>query len=455
MEYRGHAPPLPSSEAERTAALAEVQGELRPASEWASDSSARPVLDGLKVLDFTWLAAGPLSTRVLADFGATVVKVENNRRLDAMRILPPNIHGRTDPDSGGGFHSACAGKLSLNLDMKHDGARDVAIDLVRWADVVVESFSPRAMPAWGLDFDTLQDVKPDLIMVSSSLFGQDGPYAMMGGVGFMGAALGGFTRLTGWPDRDPTGPWGPYTDYVAPRATIAALLAALDHRRRTGQGQWVDVSQIEASLGFLGPQLVDFALNGTMPEALGNRHPSMAPHGVYAAEGEDSWVAIACRDDHDWTRLCRAIDRDALAADSHLASFVGRKDQEDRVDQIVAKWAASVTSAEAERCLTAAGVPAAAVIDHRTLSTEHQFSHRKHIARVDHPLHEHTYIESTHIGLSRTPGQAGVAGPLLGEHTGLVLRELLGYDERRVRDLVRDGVVATSTLVPDGEECSS
>lgn len=450
LEHRRPAPAFPSSEASRTHALAEVHRELRPAPEWASGSSSRPVLDGLKVLDFTWLAAGPISSRVLADYGATVVKVESDRRFDAMRILPPHIEGRTDQDSGGGFHSACAGKLSLNLDMKQEGAVDVALDLVRWADVLIESFSPRAMPAWGLDFETLTEVNPALIMVSSSLFGQDGPYATMGGIGYMGAALGGFTRLTGWPDRDPTGPSGPYTDYIAPRSTVAALLAALDHRRRTGEGQWIDVGQIEASLGFLGPELVDFALNATMPEPLGNRHPAMAPHGVYATAGEESWIAVACRNDDDWRRLCGVIDRNDLAAHPQFSSFGRRKEQEDRVDDVVAEWAASVIAAQAERRLVAAGVPGAAVIDHRTVASEHQFSHRDHILDVDHPLHGHTYVESTHIALSRTPGFATVAGPRLGEHTGFVLQELLGYSETRVRELVQRGVVATSSSVTAG-----
>jgi benzylsuccinate CoA-transferase BbsF subunit len=170
--------------------------------------------------------------------------------------------------------------------------REVVRDLVRWADVVTESFSPKAMKGWGLDYESLKKIKPDIIMISSCLMGQTGPMAKFAGFGNLAAALTGFFNLTGWPDRVPAGPFSAYTDYVAPRFTAISILAALDHRRRTGQGQYIDQSQAEATLHCLSPAILDYTVNGHVQEALGNRDLYFAPHGVYPSAGSDRWVTI-------------------------------------------------------------------------------------------------------------------------------------------------------------------
>ncbi len=180
----------------------------------------------------------------LADFGATVIKIEGIRRIDPIRLMQQLKEDDPSIDNSGGFQSNNAGKMGVALDPNNELGREAVLELVKWADVVVESFSPKAMTAWRLDYDTLRQVRPDIIMASSSLFGQTGPYALTPGVGTMGSAMSGIAAMTGWPDRDPTGPRGPYTDFASPRITVAAILAALDHRARTGQGQRIDIGRL-------------------------------------------------------------------------------------------------------------------------------------------------------------------------------------------------------------------
>ena len=244
-------------------------------------------LEDIKVLDFMWALAGPGTTRTLADYGATVVRIESANRVDGARTVGPFKNNQPAHDGSGLFGTYNAGKLGLGLDLSKPEAREVVLDLVRWADVVCESFSPKAMRAWRLDYDALRVVKPDLIMLSSCLMGQTGPLSGFVGFGTMAAAVSGFYNLCGWPDRPPSGPFGAYTDYVAPRFGAVAILAALDYRKRTGKGQYIDQSQAESALHFLAPALLDCAANGRMSQGLGNDDPNYAPHGVYPALGND------------------------------------------------------------------------------------------------------------------------------------------------------------------------
>ncbi|HJU11009.1 MAG TPA: CoA transferase, partial [Candidatus Binataceae bacterium] len=227
-------------------------------------------LNGIKIVDLFWAMAGPATTRVLADYGATVIRVESKRRLDTCRTIGPYLNDKPGINNSGLFINLNAGKLGIALDLSNEDGRAVLRDLVRWADIVTESFSPKAMRAWGLHYEALREIKPDLIMVSSCLMGQTGPFAKFAGYGNLAAAMCGFGNLCGWPDRTPAGPYGSYTDCVAPRFTIAAILAALEYRRRTGRGQYIELSQAEASMHFLSPALLDYIANGRVQIAQGN-----------------------------------------------------------------------------------------------------------------------------------------------------------------------------------------
>jgi len=396
-------------------------------------------LAGLKVLDFMWVMAGPHATRVLADYGATVIKVESASPMDLVRVLPPFYEGQPGAENSATFGSLNAGKRSLSLDLRNSDARKVVLDLVRWADVVTESFSPRAMKGLGLDYESLRAIKPDLIMLSTCLFGQTGPLSSMAGYGTMGAAVAGLVQPTGWPDRAPCGPFGPYTDWLAPRLTLPALLAALDHRRRTGQGQYIDQAQAESALHFLTTAVLDCGANGRVLDRVANTDPQMAPHGVYPAAGDDEWVAIAARDDADWQRLCEATDRPELGSDARFASLEGRLDHSDALDAAIADWTRARAASVAERILQGAGVPAHAVVHGGNAGDEPQL--RGHFIEAAHAIRGRALVESTRYRLSRSPARVERAGPTIGQDNHAVLHDLLGYDHARIASLQAAGAL--------------
>jgi benzylsuccinate CoA-transferase BbsF subunit len=398
-------------------------------------------LKDVKICDFMWVMAGPASTRILADYGATVVRIESPTRVDTARTLQPYHGNQLGPDSSGLFANCNAGKFGISLDLRNPAAREVVHDLVRWADVVTESFSPKAMRAWGFDYESLRKVNPKLIMLSSCLMGQTGPLAKIAGFGNMAAAISGFTNLTGWPDRPPSGVFGAYTDYVAPRFTAIAILAALDHRRRTGQGQYIDQSQAECAIHFLGPAILDYTVNGRVEERVGNSDAAFAPHGVYPAAGDDQWVAIVCRNDDDWRRLCAAMENEDLARDSRYESAAGRLEHRDAIDSSIAAWSRKLGRSAIESRLQSLGVPAHQVQNSADAYIDPQFVHRGHFAALDHPSLGKFTVEGPRAKLSRTPATVRRAAPTLGQDNQHVLESLLGYDEARISELVASGAL--------------
>lgn len=399
-----------------------------------------PLAD-VKILDLMWAIAGPAATRVLADYGATVIRVESRKRFDAIRNVGPFHELPPTPECSACFHNLNAGKRMMTLDMTRPASRDVVLDLVRWADVVTESFAPTAKRTWGLEYETLRAVKPDLIMLSTCLMGQTGPLASFAGFGNLAGAVTGFYELTGWPDRSPAGPFGAYTDYVAPRFSTAAILAALDHRRRTGEGQFIDLAQAEASLHFLAPAILDCGVNGRVPRRAGNRDPEMAPHGVFPCAGDDRWVAIAVRSDEEFRALGAVIARLDLAADPRLADLAGRQAHADEVDAALAAWTSTREPLEVETALQAAGIPASVVMTSPELVADPQLLHRGHFLRLAHPQYGTTPIEGSRFTLSRTPAHVEGSAPTFGRDNDWVLRTVLGYDDARIAALAADGVL--------------
>ncbi|MFN0090116.1 MAG: CaiB/BaiF CoA transferase family protein [Acidimicrobiales bacterium] len=398
--------------------------------------TGRP-LEGVKILDFMWAMAGPAATRALADFGATVVRIESSRKVEVARTIQPFHDNEPDPEGSGLFLNMNAGKLGMALDLSKPGSRDIVFDLVRWADVVTESFSPRAMRGWGMGYDALAAVNPGLIMLSSCLMGQTGPLAMFAGFGNLAAAISGFHYITGWPDRPPAGPFSAYTDYVAPRWTVAVLMAALDHRRRTGEGCYIDFSQAEASLHLLAPALLDYTVNGRVLQPLGNADPRHAPHGVYPVGGgsADQWVALSAETDDQWRALCAEMGRADWAADATLAGAAGRLARREELDAAVAAWTTPQDPLALQERLQARGVPAHQVQNTAECLADPQLAARGHFVTLEHSVHGSTTVEGVRVRLSRTPGEVRTPGPLLGQHTFEVLTDLLGYDEDRVGDL--------------------
>jgi crotonobetainyl-CoA:carnitine CoA-transferase CaiB-like acyl-CoA transferase len=378
-------------------------------------------LDGLKVLDLMWVMAGPAGSRVLADHGATVVRVESAKHVETARTLQPFKNDEAGAERSSLFASLNAGKLGIAVDIKTDEGRHVILDLVRWADVVLESFSPKAMPNWGLDYATLREVNPRIVMMSSCLFGQTGPLSNLAGYGTMASALTGFTGVTGWADLAPCGPYGAYTDYIAPRFANAALFAAIDHQQRTGKGQYIDFSQAEGALHTLAPAVLDYSVNGRGWARNGTDDPNHEPHGVFLSCREGQWIAIACGTD---------------AQRSALATLVGGLDPAS-----IAAWTALHLPDAATALLQGVGVPCHPVQNSPECIHDPQLLHRGHFLTLPHAEMGEVTIEAPRAVFSATPALVTAPGPGIGEHTYTVLTEVLGYDDERFADLLVAGAL--------------
>ena len=399
---------------------------------------------GLKVADFSWVGVGPIVARHLADFGATVVRVETSTRPDTLRLAPPFRDGQPgiNRSTFGAVYNT--NKLGLALNLRQPQAREVALRLVRWADIVTDSMTPGSLEHLGLGYEDLRRVKPDIIMYRTTQQGQTGPYRSFGGYGQHGAAMGGFHALTGWPDRPPAGIFGAYTDFVAPWFLFTALVAALDYRDRTGEGQLLDQSQVESALQLLGPQLLDyFATPGSAGAfRAGNDDPEIFPHGAYPCsppEG-DRWLAVAVRDDADWAALCRLIGREEWAEDEAYRGSERRRARAAAIEAAISAWTQERTPHEAMAALQAAGVPAGAVQTCEELFSDPQLAHRGHWWTLDHAvIGPHAY-DAPAWKLSRTPARGLRAGPTLGQHSFEVCRDILGLSEDEIAELSAEGV---------------
>jgi crotonobetainyl-CoA:carnitine CoA-transferase CaiB-like acyl-CoA transferase len=420
--------------------LGEHNGSVAPrtnAPRPAPSASARQLpLAGVKVLDLMWVMAGPAVTRVVTDFGATVVRVESSRRIETARTLQPFWNDQVDIEGSALYQNMNAGKLDITLDLGMPEGRAVVADLIRWADVVTESFAPGAMEAWGLDYAGIREINPSVVMLSSCLLGQTGPLRSFAGFGNLAAAFCGFTEIVGWQDRPPAGPFSAYSDYISPRIALATLLAAIDHRRRTGEGQYIDFSQAEGALHFLAPMLLDFEVNGRLPERIGNDDPGMAPHGVYAARGDDRWVAVACETDEQWRGLADVIGRADLAS-LPLAERLARRRE---LDAVVTAWTCQRDEQDVERELQAHRIPAHRVQNSPECHADPQLAALGHFVTTEHAQLGPVELEGPRVRLSATPGVVGPA-PTLGQHVMTVLEDILGYDQERVTELLISGAL--------------
>ncbi|MEZ5559422.1 MAG: CoA transferase [Pseudomonadales bacterium] len=340
-------------------------------------------LAGLKVLDLFWVVAGPGATRMLADYGATVVHVESTRRLDMVRNVPPYVGGQMDPERAACHHTTNCNKLNVTLDLGTDEGRAVLADLIRWADVFTESFAPGVVARMGFGYDRVRALNPHIIMISSCLMGQSGPWSPYAGYGNLAAAVSGFHSLTGYPGQPPTGCFGPYTDFTSVRFNALAILGALRRRGRTGEGQYIDMAQAEAALHFLAPQCLEYLEHGRVDTAAGNRDREHAPSGVYPTLGVDRWIALSVTSDDQWRSLCTLAGMDDLL-DAGLIGLEARRAAADVIDQRIADWSATQDGQALETCLQQHRVPAHRVPDTHD-ADDAQLAHRGHFIAAGAP----------------------------------------------------------------------
>ena len=390
-------------------------------------------LRGVRVLDFTWIHAGPSATRILSDQGAEVIKVESNNALSVIGG-PASATAR----GLGQRHNWNAGKLSISLNMKTAQGIDIAKRLAAVSDVVAENFSGRVMPSWGLDYESIRTINPSIIMLSMSGFGRTGPWRDRVSYGQTLQAWSGFTQLTGFPDTDPSGPASAYSDAVGGMAGAQAVLLALMHRARTGRGQWLDVSQFESLSSLLETLVLDMSVNGgeAIASRTGNRQPygGGAPHGAYRCKGEDRWVAISVFTDEEWRAFVGAVGESQWAEQQRFATTEAREHNADALDAFVESWTMQHTAEDVMNRLQAAGVAAGVVQTGEDLSHDPQLKERGFFRRVPDHQGEYRTIESAPYKLSRTPGSVTRGAPAFASDMTYVLRELLGMTDEEVED---------------------
>jgi benzylsuccinate CoA-transferase BbsF subunit len=409
----------------------------------------KQVFEGIKVADFSWAGVGPMVVRELAEHGATVVHVESHKVPGLERFMPPYKDFETGIDRSAFVLSWNTNKLGISLDLNNPKSQEVAKRLVNWADIVTDSMSPGTMAKWGLDYESVRKMKPDIIYYSATLAGQYGPYAKFQAYGPQGAAITGLYSVTGWPDREPVCLYGAYTDYIAPFFLVCALVAALDYRRRTGKGIYLDTSQWEAAINFLGPAVLDYAVNGRIAMRMGNRSPHAAPHGVYQCMGTERWVVIAVRTDEEWKAFCKVIGEPEWTMDSKFTTFLGRKENEDELDRLVGEWTIYYTPEDVMFQMQAAGVPAGVVQNSQDLFEDPQVKHRRHFQWLNHQVIGSVVHNAPAYWLSKTPSQLVKALPCLGGDNEHVYKEILGYSDDEIADMLVEGVITTEADLPD------
>jgi benzylsuccinate CoA-transferase BbsF subunit len=426
------------------------EGGARPAlaaarvSPLAARSAAPPPkprlpFEGVKFADFSWIGVGPITAKALADHGATVVHVETDNPADRLRLVGPFKDGVAGINRCQFFGSFNTSKLSVHLDLKHPAGHAIAKRLLAWCDVALDSFTAGTMDDFGLGYDVARALNPSIVMATTCLFGQTGPAARLGGYGYHAAAVSGFFEVTGWDDRPPAGPFNAYTDTIAPRFLAATLMAALDHRRRTGEGQYIDQAQMESALHFLGPELLGVQVSGESPRRAGNDSPFAAPHDAYPCAGNDEWCAIAVETDAQWRALRRVLGEPAWAKDAALATLAGRKARRAEIDRELAAFTARHEPRALMDLLQAAGVPAGVVQRSSDHMRDPQLAHRAFFRRLQHPEMGEVPYEGHPYAISGYDNGPRFPAPCLGEHTYPVLTELLGMSDGEVAEAMGSG----------------
>jgi len=396
--------------------------------------------DGVKVLDFTWGIAGPITTKYLADYGATVIRIESPGRPCVLRASAPYKDRTPGIDRAGYFVYFNANKYSLSLNLNHPGAMEVVKKLVVWADIVAESYSPGTLEKWDLDYENLKMIKPDIIMFRTSNQGQDGPHARFSAFGIPLVGLAGFAHFTGWPDRSCLPMPSAYTDFPSPRFAATVLIAALDYKRRTGQGQYIDCSQLEASIHFLAPAMLDYTFNNRQGGRLGNSSPYACPHGVFRCKGEDRWCAIAVFSDEEWQAFCHVIGNPTWSQESRFRTLSDRKSNEDELNKLVEEWTTGFSAEEVMSRMQAGGIAAGVVQNARDLYLDPQLKEREYFWQLNHEV----LGLFPHLGqpsrLSKTSAKPRMPAPLVGEHTEYVCSQILGMSDEEFLELYQAGV---------------
>ncbi|MFC1896175.1 CaiB/BaiF CoA transferase family protein [Thermodesulfobacteriota bacterium] len=404
---------------------------------------SRLPLEGMRVVDFTQIQAGPQCTLWLRVMGAEVIKVESRKRPDLLRLYTQTRYG--GPDVGlnrsPAFSALNLGKKGCTLNLTQPRARELVKDIVRLSDVVVENFSTGVMDRLGLDYSSLKEIKPDIIMLSISGLGRTGPEKSYLAYAAIIHAFSGLCSLSGYPGGEPNLMGAMWSDVLGAQTGAFAVLAALHHRTRTGQGQYIDLAMSEATLSVMPEAIMDYTMNRRVRGCEGNRDDIMAPHGCYPCQGEDKWVAIAIADDEEWRAFCQAIDSPAWTEEQRFADQLSRWQNQQELDRLVAQWTRNHSHSQVMRKLQEAGIAAGPSCNVTDVLRDPHLRERGFFLEVEHP-------EMGKATLARTPwyvdGEAVGTyepAPMIGEYNEYVFRTLLGMSQEEVSRLVEEKVI--------------
>ena len=394
-----------------------------------SDQTDR-VFEGIRIADFAWVGVGPLVSKYLADHGAEVIRIESSVRPEPLRRAPPFVNDEPGLDNSGYYADFNSSKKCVSLNLQHPDGVKIAKRIVEHCDIVTESFTPKAMRGWGMTYEDLCEVRPDLIMISMPMYGLTGPWSMWQGYGHVLQAAAGISHMTAYPDEEPIGTGVAYTDFLVPHFAASALLAALDHRQRTGEGQNIDFGQMEAAIHATETMVLDYTVNGREQQALGAGHPDYHPYGTYqcAARGgdDDRWIAITVTSDSELSALAD------VAGQTSWTSIGG-----EALDAEISAWTRTQQAEELMERLQSAGVPAGVVQTPEDLRNDPQLAHRGHYWMLDHPTMGHRAYDGPSFRLSETPAELTKAAPLLGEDNEYIYKDIVGMsDDEYVEHLV-------------------
>ncbi|MEE8337110.1 MAG: CoA transferase [Dehalococcoidia bacterium] len=402
----------------------------------------RRPLDGVKVLDLTWFGAGPIGTRALANLGADVVRVETEKRPDGLRIGGPRPEGTTSLNLSGYYNNFNSEKRSVTIDLTTERGHELGIELVQWADIFATNMTNRAVRQIGLTWKTVSAANPGIIGLYQPMQGRTGPHAEFMGFGAVLSTVCGVNGMTGFEGAEPRGSGTNYPDYVVnPIQLVIGVLAALRHKRRSGEGQLIDMSQLESSVAAMAGPIFAIDNGGGEFRRAGNRVSFAAPHGAYRVQGEDRWLVLACLDEAQWRAFTALSGHDEWADDARFATLEARKANEDALDALVGEWAAGQDGREAMQRLQAVDVPAGIVQTASEVLADEHINARGYFAYPDHAEAGVRAYDGAGFRLSKTPHELRGPAPLLGEHTFEVCKQILQLNDDEIADLVAEQVL--------------
>lgn len=397
-------------------------------------------LEGIRVISFGTGAVIPDFGKILGELGADVIKIESRGNMDFMRTIG------ADPDNIGGFNESNRSKRSFGINLKTDKGRDLVKSLIKMTDIIGENFRGGVMKSHGLDYESVRQFKPDIIYVGSQGFGRGGPFSDYQAYGPMLSAASGLLSLWAHPtDPYPVGANVPLPDHMASKQAVVAALAALDYRRRTGKGQFIDMSQVEVAAGLIGEACLDYTINKRVQKPVGNRNPYAAPHNCYRCKGDDQWCSISIFTNDEWERFCKAIGSPPWTKDSKFLDVLSRLRNVDELDRLVEEWTMEHEPLDVMNTLQAAGIAAGVCLRPAETLTDPQLQWLNAFVEVDHPVAGKRIYPNIPFKMSEVKLPPSTSAPVLGQHTEEICRDLLKMSESQINQLKEEGVLEVSS----------